>query len=86
MYRDVYTANKDGVSIFISMARTQESFPVHRAGTGLRRGQPRAACSLGHVDQCEAQDGVAYAPGTGSEDGMPSAQVHLCETWALPFL
>ena len=40
--RDVYTANKDGVSIFISTAGTGESFPVQgtrdRAGGGGGRG------------------------------------------------
>lgn len=41
--RDVYTANKDGVSVFIGTAWTGEPFPVHRAGTGLEVGAAEAA-------------------------------------------
>lgn len=47
------------------------AWPGHRSpfqyiglGTGLRWGQPRAACSLGPGDQCEARDGAACAPWT----------------------
>lgn len=43
--RDVYTANKDGVSVFISTAWTGASFPVLGAGTELEVGAAEAACS-----------------------------------------
>lgn len=42
--RDVYTANKDGVSVFISTARTG----ILYRGTGAK-GQLRAACSWGQL-------------------------------------
>lgn len=57
--RDVYTANKDGVSIFISTARTGESFLVHRAGTGLEEGVAKGTCSRG---MC----GLLWGQGEGS--------------------
>lgn len=57
---DVYTANKDGVSVFISMARgTGVLYQYVGLRTGLEVG---ASGSLGHVDPFEAKDGDCVCP------------------------
>lgn len=44
---DVYTANKDGVSIFISMAGPEYPFQYMGLGTGLEVGAAKGSLLLG---------------------------------------
>ena len=86
--RDVYTANKDGVSIFISTAGTGESFPVHRAGTGLEEGVAKGTCSQGMCGLLWGQgEGLCVSHEHGLGLGCPKK--HTCgpgRTEALTFL
>lgn len=80
--RDVYTANKDGVSIFISTAGTGESFPVHRAGTGLEEGGGEGHLLTRHVWTAVGPGrGIVCVPQTWLGPGVPQeAQVWSWET------
>lgn len=69
--RDVYTANKDGVSVFISTVWTGASFPVYRAGAGLEVGAAEAACSPETWTSVRPRTGIVCVLWTWLWPGMP---------------
>ena len=80
--RDVYTANKDGVSIFISTAGTGESFPVHGAGDRAGGGSGKGQLLRRHVWTAVGPGrGIVCVPQTWLGPGMPQeTQVWSSET------
>lgn len=77
--RDVYTANKDGVSIFISTAGTGESFPVREPGTGLEEGAAKG-CGVRERDRV-CPTGMAWAWGALRNTGVVPGDPRPCPSW-----